>query len=327
MIASDHEVMAQLLQETGRYRVLRRFEPQDAYNGEVLPTSQLFRGLFVDAETTGLDEDSCSMIELGMAEFTFDRRGTIYTVERIVSALEDPGFPIPPEITELTGITTADVEGRKFDDERVKEIASGADIVVAYNASFDRPVFERRFPMFRDKAWSCALREVPWGKFGAPVRGFQKLTDLLSQTLRLFAEGHRAADDCLIGVHLLAMPRYEGRESDPCACASDALDPDLGCLRHGAARSPFHFLLESTRTPTIRVVAVDAPYEMKDLLKRRRYSWCDGRGGRRKGWYIDVKESSLEAEKAFLAREVYGRERPPFHVQKVLRRDLYSNRA
>lgn len=296
----SHEHMARLLDASGQYRVLRRFEPQRIYNEvEASRKWELKRALFVDVETTSLDNAHCSIIELGAALFSFDVDGTIYEVERVVSALEDPGFPIPQDVTELTGITDADVAGRKINDEEVNALAAVADLVIAFNAEYDRPVLERRFPAFIANHWACAMEEVPWVKFGAHGR---KLDYLAGEVLRLFHEAHRAVDDCLMGVHLLAVPRRE-------------------------ERSPFHFLVESVRTPRLRVWAIDSPFAKKELLKTQKYRWSDGKDGRRKGWWKDVPKDGLDAERAFLANEVYESDRPNLYVAKVSARDRYSRRA
>lgn len=318
----SHEHMAELLDATGKYRVLRRFEPQRVYTPEPDLTKGIGvkRALFLDLETTGLDTAHCAIIELGAVLFSFDLGGRIYEVERVVSAMEDPGFPIPPEITELTGITDADVAGRKIDDEEVKALAAAADIVIAYNAEFDRPISERRFPVFRDKHWACAMEEVPWPRFGARGR---KHDYLAGEVLGLFHDAHRAVDDCLMGVHLLAVPRI------PVTAGKPEEYPDTTIDASAPMWSPMHFLVESVRTPRTRLWAIDSPYPKKELLKAAKYRWSDGKDGRRKGWWKDVPktQASLDAERAFLANEVYESNRPNIYVAKVSARDRYSVRA
>jgi DNA polymerase-3 subunit epsilon len=38
---------------------------------------------------------------------------------------EDPGFSIPPEITEITGITDEMVAGHRIDDRAVNDVPGG----------------------------------------------------------------------------------------------------------------------------------------------------------------------------------------------------------
>lgn len=61
---SYEEDMVESLEATGRYRVLRRLEkiiPAPAQEGEVV-----YRGAYVDCETTGLDTEEDEIIELGV---------------------------------------------------------------------------------------------------------------------------------------------------------------------------------------------------------------------------------------------------------------------
>jgi DNA polymerase-3 subunit epsilon len=54
----------------------------------------------------------------------------------------------------------------------------------------------------------------------------------------------------------------------------------------------------------MRVWAEQSPFDLKDSLKRRGYRWSDGSDGRPRSWYIDVDESKLDDEIAFLRTEI-----------------------
>jgi DNA polymerase-3 subunit epsilon len=59
----------------------------------------------VDVETTGTNPDRDKIIELGICLFEYDRQnGRIYKVLGSSEWLEDPGFPISPEITTITAM-------------------------------------------------------------------------------------------------------------------------------------------------------------------------------------------------------------------------------
>jgi DNA polymerase-3 subunit epsilon len=64
-------------------------------------------------------------------------------------------------------------------------------------------------------------------------------------------------------------------------------------------------LLDRARRKAFCVWAEDAPFALKDVLKRRRYRWNDGADGRPKSWHIDVEEAELDAELSFLRNEIY----------------------
>jgi DNA polymerase-3 subunit epsilon len=51
---------------------------------------------------------------------------------------EDLGFSIPPEITNLTGITDEMVAGHSIDDRAVNDLLGRVVLIIAHNAAFDR---------------------------------------------------------------------------------------------------------------------------------------------------------------------------------------------
>ena len=129
------DVIADALETTGAYRVLRQLRP--FADADARPTEPTFVGLIVDTETTGIDHTHDTVIELGMIKFEYGASGRVYRVLDTLNQLHDPGRPIPPEITRLTGIGDADVAGQCIDDEAVKAMAADAAVVIAHNASFD----------------------------------------------------------------------------------------------------------------------------------------------------------------------------------------------
>jgi DNA polymerase III subunit epsilon len=290
--------IARTLTASGWYRVVRRFSRRERYASPCANATQ--RALFVDVETTGLDANGDHIIELALVPFQYDADGIVYDVGEPVSFLEDPGVPIPPEVTHITGIDDEMVRGQRIDDAKVNALVADCALVVAHNAAFDRRMIERRLPRFSEVPWACSLREVPWQQFGA---GGAKLDYLLFRICGEFHDGHRAVDDCLAGIHLLAEARCDGR-------------------------SAMSFLLESANQPTMRVWAVNAPYDSKDVLKARRYRWNDGSDGQAKAWYRDVRLSELASEEAWLCGAAYGgRSNPPLRVKEIDARNRYSARS
>ena len=104
----------------------------------------------VDTETTGLDPAYCSLIEIAAL-----RMNGPNIVERFQTFV-NPGCSIPEEITELTGITNADIADAPTPREAVAafaQFAGGCDLV-AHNAPFDRGFVMRRLSMIREAAHS-----------------------------------------------------------------------------------------------------------------------------------------------------------------------------
>ena len=85
-------------------------------------------------------------------------------------------------------------------------------------------------------------------------------------------------------------------------------------------------LLEQARKKTMRVWAEQSPFDLKDSLKRRGYSWSDGSDGRPRSWYVDLDESNLDDEIEFLKSEIYLRDEDP-RLQTLTAFDRFSVRG
>ena len=152
------------LEATGDYLIIKRFKPVSNYSTENATNKKT--GIFLDTETTGMDSDSDSIIELAMVPFEFDTDGNIYRVLPEYNQLNDPGKPIPAIITQLTGITDEMVKGQSINLDAVKNILSEAVIVIAHSASFDRPFCENLLDEFKDISWGCSIEDINWQEEG-----------------------------------------------------------------------------------------------------------------------------------------------------------------
>lgn len=85
-------------------------------------------------------------------------------------------------------------------------------------------------------------------------------------------------------------------------------------------------LLDRARRKTFRVWAENAPFYLKDVLKRRRYRWNDGTDGRPRSWHIDVEEDKIEVELNFLRKEIYQHD-IDVNYREITELDRFSNRA
>lgn len=294
-LRDDLEALAARLEASGDYKVLRRLRRAPRVARDALPAGAR-EAVVLDLETTGLDPVADVPIEVGLVRFAYDAQGRVLGATDELSALEDPGRPLAPEVVRLTGITDADVAGRRFPDERVADLLDGAGLVIAHNAAFDRPFAERRWPALAAFPWACSLRDVPWrdGE-GFDSGGLGSL--LLAHGV--FFDGHRAVEDGYAVVDLL------GR-----TLPSDG-ELALNRLRRSAAAA------------TVRIWAVNSPFDAKDLLKARGYRW----NGAARTWWTDVPEEALEAERAFLAAQVYPKGPPKLPTVRIDARSRYSARV
>jgi DNA polymerase-3 subunit epsilon len=289
--------MAEALAKSTDYRVLRRLVPRKTFTPSIIGQGTK-TGILLDVETTGLDQQKDEVIEIGMVKFDYLPDGRIAGIRDVFSSFNEPSEPIPPEVTALTGITNEMVAGHRIDEAAISWFADDAVIIIAHNASFDRKFAERYWPIFQRKAWGCSATEVEWRKHG--FEG-SRLGYLLNGA-GLFHQAHRAVDDCHALLEILAFEL-----------------PTTGT-------SALAVLLEQARKKTMRVWAEQSPFDLKDSLRRRGYRWSDGSDGRPRSWYVDVDESKLDDEIAFLRSEIYLRDMEP-RLQALTAFDRFSVRA
>jgi DNA polymerase-3 subunit epsilon len=288
------ERMARTLVESGHYRVSSRLETPAEYHPP--DSSPKLVAAVVDVETTGTNPDHDKPIELGICLFEYERQnGRIYRVLGSWGWLEDPGFPIPPEITNITGITNDMVAGHSIDDQAVNDLLRRVVLIIAHNASFDRRFLEKRLPALATKHWACSRFDIDWKAEG--IRS--SALEFVAYALGFFHDGHRAASDCCATLHALAQPLP------------------------GTGRLALQALLEQARLPTWRLWARDAAIEKKDILKARGYAWSPGRP---RCWYRDVSDSDQAAEVAWLRANVMGADRAVWAL-RITAKDRYSDRC
>ncbi len=293
---AELELMAAELEASPDFRVLRRLEPRDVITpADGTPTR---RAVFLDLETTGLDAARDEIIEIAMVPFTYGPDGRIFEIGEAYASLREPSIPIPPEISALTGIDDAMVEGKAVDLDAVRAMAAGAAVIVAHIAAFDRPFAERLDGIFEARPWACSMSQVPWAE-----EGFEgtKLGYLAARQ-GFFFDGHRAVDDCRAAIELLARRQ-----------------PASGSIA-------MQQLLNAARRPSWRIWAEGTPFEFKDRLKARRYRWNGDANGKPRAWFVDVPDERRDEELAFLRAEIYGREVEPWAC-RITAQNRFSDRV
>ena len=280
------EAWAQSLEAHPDYRVLRRLQPRLLWPSAA--GQDMVRVVVLDSETTGLDHAKDKIIELALLRVDVDRAtGLPVGPVQVFDELEDPGMPIPKEAMAITGITDADVAGKRLDEARIGALMSDVDVVIAHNAGFDRPFCEARLPLFRNFAWACSFADLDWKAQG---RSSSKL-EALAQGLGQFYDAHRAEMDSHALLAVLAAPLPTAPDSTAMAT-----------------------LLASVQTPFFRLQATGAPFDAKDLLKARAYRW----NAELRVWHTRLTdEAALEAECLWLKAKVYGQRNASVMVEKV----------
>ncbi len=236
--------------------------------------SDLIRvGSIIDVETTGLNQEADQVIEIGVRQFQFNREtGELIALGSSYSAFQDPGFPISAEVTQITGITDEMVKGQKIDWGLVDEILASSQIIIAHNASFDRPFIDARSAVSSKKIWGCSLKQIDWN-----AQGFtsQKL-EILSIYHGFFNDAHRALSDSDSLLYLLSL---KSKNSSP-------------YLKE---------LLNQAKKVTIQMIASSSPFESKDHLRLRNYRW----DASNKYWAKEIEKEQLSDELKWLEEVVY----------------------
>ena len=144
----------------------------------------------LDTETTGLNPPNCSLLEI--AAIRMRGSETVDTFQTFVN----PGRAIPPEITELTGITQADIVGAPTPREAVAAFAkfAGDCNLVAHNASFDQQFIMRQAsPGDLPGQW---IDTLSLSQIVLPRLKSHRLLDLAA-AFGLSTPTHRAMDDTI----------------------------------------------------------------------------------------------------------------------------------
>jgi DNA polymerase-3 subunit epsilon len=210
------------------------------------PLSRVVFGI-VDLETTGLSSRRDRILEIGLVVQRGGR--TLAQFETLV----DPGAPIPPEITALTGIRDDDVAGAQDEPSALADFAGvlrrhGVEVLVAHNARFDRG--------FLARAWSEHKIREPLPPFLCSLRLARRLiaaeryglTSLVAELRIPERARHRALGDAEMAAALfrglLARARRDGHST---------LEALSAVERRGAPRRPGR-----SGAPPLRGAAVDA---------------------------------------------------------------------
>ena len=272
----DLEHLLATIKNSEHYRIIEKYKKPEYYHVDNNCSKHI--GVFIDVETTGLDHIRDKIIELGLVCFEYSSDGRIFSILEEYNSYEDPKCPIPTHITELTGISDEMVRGHNIDIDKVKTYIKNANLIIAHNAAFDRKFIENRIPSLEKKPWGCLMKDIKWKAEGIES---PKL-EYIAYRCGFFYEGHRAVNDCLAGVHVLShkLPKSE--------------------------KYVLHSLLENSSQNFIKLYAVKAHYDYKDILKSRGYKWVYCKDANTQAWAIEIPENLVAYELEYLRSKIYN---------------------
>lgn len=167
------------------------------------------KALIFDLETTGLLNPDWAasqprIIEIGAALID----ATTYKESMSISQLVNPGIPIEPIITKITGITQADLDPAPKLIEVIgglRRAFSKAQILVTHNLPFDKGVLQAELRRLMLDVWPWPAQEMCTVQAYAHEYGRNpKLIELYERKLgRPLAQTHRALDDVRALIEIL----------------------------------------------------------------------------------------------------------------------------
>ena len=243
------------------------------------------KAIILDVETTGFDADDDEITELAMVEFYYDETGII-SIGEVLDQLNEPKHKIiSREVEKLTGITNEMVAGQRIDEDAVRAMVAGSDVLIAHNARFDRNMVEVNLPGcgFENKHWCCSMDDVNWTERGKSSRKLELLVISEGGGISGF---HRADQDCLGTAYILRRNVNED------------------------GKSAFVEMLENGRCSSRLIIAVGAHFDDREILKKRGYKWSPEGGDATfgiKGWWTEIEETNEVklAEEKFLRTEIF----------------------
>ena len=191
-----------------------------------------------DFETTGLDANSCDIIQAGAVRYV---NGV--EVDSFVSPAK-PYSPITAKITEITGITDADVADAPVPEKVIADLVKFIDgmPVVAHNAPFDLKFLRKYAPNYYPEAYDT----LRMSQDALPGMS-HKLGDLMEH-YGIQGEWHDALSDCRAAAELFL--RLHTRHTQPY----------LKGNTHPGGISVEHYMTEESVTEYERNRAADAEF-------------------------------------------------------------------
>ncbi len=202
------------------------------------PGDQPFDGpvVVLDFESTGLNTGSARIIEIGAVKL---EKGTIVDS---FQELVDPGEPLPPKITEITGITDAMLSGRPRAAEMLPKFMDfiGDCPIAAHNSAFDAALLRAELKRLGREYENPVMDTLTYARKLYPQLKSFRLGALCKHLGVSLKNAHRAVHDATATAQCLHRMFEETAETHPEIRTYRDLNRHL---RGGAIGSSWHIIL------------------------------------------------------------------------------------
>ena len=278
------------------WKLIRKLHLPQKYNDA--SSEEVKKGIVLDVEATGLSIGYDDVIQLALLPFEYEvSSGKIINInkDKAFNSMREPRVPISEEASLITGITNEMVLNKTIDSKSVENIINETDLVIAHNASYDRPMVEQHWDCFKNVSWACTFKSINWLE-----EGFSSAKlELLGINYGWFYEGHDAFNDCEACLALLSETLPKRNET------------------------VFSVLREYATKPNYLIKAIDAPYDKRTILRRNGYRWRPADQLNGKVWWTE--KENYEEEINWLNKEIYKRE-INIPIKKITALNRYSDR-
>ena len=237
--------------------------------------------IFTNIATTSLNPNDGDLLRINLKLCYVNFDGKFSKIRKTVSFFQDPEREISEEESKYLDFSIKEKKNSKINWELVSNLFDEADLIISHNASFVKPWLSK-YTGPKETLWGCSVENVDWNDIGFPSRNLE--------TLSVFSGFF-----------------YDFGSS------VEALDSLVFCLNYNKVVSS---LLKNAQSPDLQLFAANAPIELKDLLKERKYRWNPDV----KCWWLPlIDKSHGEKETNWLLENVPGTEPQIFEIDPKLR--------
>lgn len=154
--------------------------------------------------------------------------------------------PFTEAFSEKTGITKEMVEGQSIDGRAFEDLIESAEVVIAFNAGFVRPILQEQFPSLEESIFACARNQIEWTAKGHESRSFFHLT----RDHLWYTDQKRTMEQC--GAVIKLLTSETSMKGEPASYFKELIDRAMEPLITIEARVDMH---------------------QKYLMKKERFHW------------------------------------------------------